>query len=142
MKVSARIDYACRALLELSLHWPSQYPLQVLEIAGRQKIPAKFLVHILIELKKMGLVQSIRGQRGGYVLARSPGEIRLSQIVASFSELRAPGKNIKSQLALRNTFDSVLQEIDAATTKILDKVNFEEICKKERSTSKIPMYTI
>lgn len=69
MKISAKIDYACRALLiELGLHWPDNRPMQVSAIAKRQKIPMNFLVHILITLKELGYVDSIRGKSGGYVL--------------------------------------------------------------------------
>ena len=49
MKIIAKTDYACRALLELSLHWPKQEPLQVTAIADNQQIPIKFLIHILIQ---------------------------------------------------------------------------------------------
>src|SRR2546427_7062657 len=87
MKISAKIDYACRALIELALHWPDRTPLQIRTIAKRQKIPIKFLVHILIHLKQLGLTQSVRGKSGGYVLAQSPTNIKLNMIIKSFGGL-------------------------------------------------------
>ena len=48
MKISARTDYTCRVILALSLNWPSNNQMRVNEIVERQKIPIKFLIHILI----------------------------------------------------------------------------------------------
>ena len=81
MKISAKIDYACRALLELALHWPNKEPLPITEIADKEKIPVKFLVHILINLKNLGYIQSVRGNRGGYLLVKNPSEINLLEVI-------------------------------------------------------------
>jgi Rrf2 family protein len=70
MKLSAKSDYALRAILELSLHWPKNEPLSLTTIAKRQQIPLKFLSHILLHLKDIGLVHSLRGKEGGYLLAK------------------------------------------------------------------------
>ena len=86
MKISAKIDYACRALLELSLHWPSQEPLQVDQIAQRQRVPVKFLTQILIHLKQVGYVESVRGKKGGYLLRKLPKEIKLNDIMENFND--------------------------------------------------------
>ena len=77
MRISAKIDYACRALLELSLHWPNNIPLQINTIAQNQQMPVKFLTQILLQLKQIGYVQSVRGKKGGYLLAKAPQKIRL-----------------------------------------------------------------
>src|SRR6267142_1058623 len=87
MKISAKIDYACRALLELGLHWPNTTPMQVGAIAKHQKIPMNFLVHILITLKEAGYVDSIRGKSGGYVLIKAPQDIRLGDVIKNFGGL-------------------------------------------------------
>ena len=82
MKVSTRGDYAARALLSLALHG-SDRPTSVKEIAERTGLPQPYLEQILLALKGAGLVRSKRGVGGGYVLARPPDEIRLSDIVSS-----------------------------------------------------------
>ena len=87
MKISAKIDYACRALLELALHWPNSTPMQVAAIAKRQRIPMNFLVHILITLKELGYVDSVRGKNGGYVLVKHPQDVRLSAVIKNFGGL-------------------------------------------------------
>jgi len=80
MRVSTRGDYAARALLSLSLH-TAQAPTSVREIAERTALPQPYLEQILLALKGAGIVRSKRGVGGGYVLARPPEAIRLSEIV-------------------------------------------------------------
>ena len=83
MKVSTRGDYASRALLSLALHADEGGPTSVRDIADRTGLPQPYLEQILLALKGAGLVRSKRGVGGGYVLARSPEEITLGQIVAA-----------------------------------------------------------
>jgi Rrf2 family protein len=81
MKVSTRGDYASRALLSLALHGDEEGPTSVRDIAERTGLPQPYLEQILLALKGAGLVRSKRGVGGGYVLARSPKEILLSEIL-------------------------------------------------------------
>ncbi|MBA3654618.1 MAG: Rrf2 family transcriptional regulator [Actinobacteria bacterium] len=83
MKVSTRGDYASRALLSLALHVNIAAPTSVRDIADRTGLPQPYLEQILLALKGAGLVRSKRGVGGGYVLARSPSEITLGQIVSA-----------------------------------------------------------
>ncbi|MEY4025378.1 MAG: hypothetical protein RL278_477 [Actinomycetota bacterium] len=83
VRVSTRGDYACRALLSLALHADDQGPTSVRDIAARTALPQPYLEQILLVLKGAGLVKSKRGVGGGYVLARPPEEILLSEIVAA-----------------------------------------------------------
>ena len=83
MRVSTRGDYAARALLSLSLHVGESGPTSVRDIADRTGLPQPYLEQILLALKGAGLVRSKRGVGGGYVLARPPSEIRLSEIISA-----------------------------------------------------------
>ena len=83
VKVSTRGDYASRALLSLALHANGEGPTSVRDIAERTALPQPYLEQILLALKGAGLVRSKRGVGGGYVLARSPSEITLSEIVSA-----------------------------------------------------------
>ena len=83
MRVSTRGDYASRALLSLALHADGEGPTSVRDIAERTGLPQPYLEQILLALKGAGLVRSKRGVGGGYVLARHPGQITLSQIVSA-----------------------------------------------------------
>ena len=83
MKVSTRGDYASRALLSLALHQEETGPTSVRDLAERTGLPQPYLEQILLALKGAGLVRSKRGVGGGYVLARTPDAITLSQIVSA-----------------------------------------------------------
>src|SRR5579862_223054 len=83
VKVSTRGDYASRALLSLALHDGGGQPTSVRDIAERTGLPQPYLEQILLALKGAGLVRSKRGVGGGYVLARSPAELTLGQIVSA-----------------------------------------------------------
>jgi Rrf2 family protein len=79
MRVSAKVDYALRAALELAA--AGDGPTKGERIAQAQDIPLKFLENILLELRHHGLVQSQRGAEGGYWLARPPEEIKLADVI-------------------------------------------------------------
>lgn len=81
MKLSTRSRYGVRALLELAINY-NKGPLQIKTIADREKISNKYLEQIVSALKTSGLVLSVRGPKGGYVLAKPPEEIKLSDVFA------------------------------------------------------------
>lgn len=80
MKITARAEYASLAVLELALRYNGTQ-VQAREIAEKQQIPLKFLEQIMIQLRNAGLVRSVRGALGGYLLARPPDEISLRDVV-------------------------------------------------------------
>jgi len=81
MKISAKTEYACIAMMELGCHFGSGEPVRIRRIAERHEVPPRFLVQILLQLKGAGLVASVRGAAGGYQLLKSPQEISLGQIM-------------------------------------------------------------
>ena len=81
MKLSVKSDYAARAVLGLARHFPSGEAVRVEDLALEQAIPANYLVQILIELKAQGIARSVRGKEGGYLLAKSPAEITLRDVL-------------------------------------------------------------
>jgi Rrf2 family protein len=81
MQLSAKTEYACLAILELSLHQNDIRPLRIDDIASRHGIPSRFLVQILLQLKAAGIVLSIRGAAGGYRLAKPAETISLGEVM-------------------------------------------------------------
>jgi Rrf2 family protein len=81
MNISSRCEYACRAMIELARQESVAEPTTALSIADKRHIPEKYLVHILLQLKRAGLVRSVRGAQGGYLLSQSPDSITLRDIV-------------------------------------------------------------
>src|SRR6516162_1192457 len=86
MKISAKDEYACSAVLELALNYDSETPVvRVQDIADRHGIPMKFLFQIMQILKRVGIAHSKRGTEGGYVLARDPARITVGDVIRSVS---------------------------------------------------------
>jgi Rrf2 family protein len=85
MRVSAKVDYALRAMAELAAAPPGLMTAE--QLASAQKIPPKFLESILSQLRSAGLVASQRGAEGGYRLARPPEEISIADVIR---ELEGP----------------------------------------------------
>ncbi|MBN2578566.1 MAG: Rrf2 family transcriptional regulator [Pirellulales bacterium] len=81
MKISAKTEYACIAMIELAAHFGSSEPVRIRRIAERHGVPPRFLVQILLQLKRAGLVTSIRGAAGGYQLLKPPQELSLDRII-------------------------------------------------------------
>ena len=79
MRVSAKTDYALRAMAELAAAPPG--PVKGERLASSQEIPLKFLENILTELRRAELVASQRGAEGGYRLARPADEISLAEVI-------------------------------------------------------------
>jgi Rrf2 family protein len=80
MRISAKADYALRAMAQLGSE-PTDTPVNAEHIAEAQEIPLRFLLGILSELKHARLVRSSRGAAGGYSLSRAAGEITLAEIL-------------------------------------------------------------
>lgn len=78
--LSQKARYALRAMLHLAEH-AKEDSLQIAEIAENANVPRKFLEQILLELKRRGLVHSVRGRNGGYNLARAPKEVSFAEII-------------------------------------------------------------
>lgn len=81
MRVSQKLEYACRAAIQLAKHHDGESPLRLDDLATREHVPATFLVQILSDLKQANLVISRRGKNGGYLLGAPPSEITLGRII-------------------------------------------------------------
>jgi Rrf2 family protein len=81
MKVSAKTEYACIAMIELAAQYGTGEPLRIRKIAERHNVPPRFLVQILLQLKGAGLVASTRGAAGGYHLVPPPEQVSLGEVI-------------------------------------------------------------
>jgi len=79
MKLSTRTRYGVRAIIDLAQN-NGKEPLQLKVIARRQNISVKYLEQLMTTLKSAGFVRSFRGSKGGYVLAKAPDQIKLSDV--------------------------------------------------------------
>jgi Rrf2 family protein len=81
MKLSTRSRYGTRLMLDMAQHY-REGPLQLGDIAKRQDVSVKYLEQIIIPLKKAHYIESVRGRKGGHILAKPPEEITVGEIVA------------------------------------------------------------
>lgn len=81
MKLSVKVDYACRVLAQLAKYHGTDELAHIEQMAAIEAVPANYLVQILSELRNGGLITSRRGKQGGYALARPPRDITLYDIV-------------------------------------------------------------
>lgn len=93
MKLTSRSEYALLALVHLARQDPDAY-VSVENIAKTQKIPAKFLEQIMLALKNGRYVHSVKGQHGGYRLAKAPDKISLAEVIRLFDGALAPTESV------------------------------------------------
>jgi Rrf2 family protein len=96
MRITAKVDYAVRAAIELG-HAGPRTPVKGDAIATAQGIPMKFLENILAELKHSGIVGSQRGAEGGYWLARPADEVSIADIIRAVEGPLAAVRGIQPQ---------------------------------------------
>lgn len=149
MWISTKGDYAARAVQELAMHY-NKGPMQIEEIATRRKIPVRYLEQLLLILKRAGHVESKRGVRGGYSLAKPPSQITFGEIIRLMEGPVAPifcvdpGNREKCPVELTCGFQGIWTEVRDAVSAILDTVTFEDICERVRlrSVPRTPSYSI
>ena len=80
MKLSTKGRYAARLMLDLAIYY-GKGPILIKDIAERQEVSDKYLGHLIPSLKAVGLINSARGAHGGYLLAKTPGDITLGEVI-------------------------------------------------------------
>ena len=134
MKVSAKTEYACIAMLDLALSYASGDPLQVRKIAAAHDIPSGFLVQILLQLKTAGLVASTRGAAGGYRLARPPEEISVWDImgvVEAESRSTQPEARCQASSVLWETWDRAAE----CSRQVLESTTLDQLSERYRDSA-------
>ena len=135
MRVSAKGDYATRAMQELAMNY-NRGPLFIEAIAQRQQIPVRYLEQLLLILKRAGFLESKRGVKGGYYLAKPPSQITLGQIVRLMDGSPAPifcvdpASHDKCPVEQICGFQSVWDEVHQAISNIIDKTTLEDLCHR------------
>ena len=135
MRVSAKVDYALRAMAELAAAPPGH--LKGERIASAQEIPQKFLESILLDLRHASLITSQRGAEGGYALARPAAEISLADVIRAVEGPIATVRGVRPEdtsyvgraVALR----SVWIELRAAMRGVLEQTTLADILERGSS---------
>ncbi len=125
MKISAKSEYACLALLALARPASDDSPVRIREIAEEHGIPERYLVQILLQLKGAGLVLSTRGAAGGYRLARPATSISLGEVLTAIDGPDAPPRD-ESRPAAR-ALSKVWEHVRAAEKSVLDRTSIAQL---------------
>ena len=139
MKLSVKSEYAARAVLGLARHYPESAALRMEDVAEEQGVPPKYLPQILLELKARGIVRSVRGKEGGYLLARAPAEITLGDVLraAHGPVFDSPGlSSVDGPPELRRAW----QKLQRALETTADAITFQQLL--EEGAAKEKMYYI
>jgi Rrf2 family protein len=116
VKLSVKVEYACRALAQIARLHGSGKLAQIESIARIEAIPANYLVQILSELKMGGLIVSRRGKKGGYALARSPDAISVYEVVKLLDgdvlDLGGPPSGLSGR-RVRAAWQEIRRELEA-----------------------------
>ena len=143
MRITTKGDYATRALRDLALHYGSG-PIPIDQIAVRQSLPVRYLEQLLLTLRRAGILQSKRGVKGGYTLAKPPAEITLGAILRAVDGpvepisclAEAPRKPCPREAvcALRG----VWSDIHRAVAAIVDHTTLQDICDPSQAVAAGP----
>jgi len=138
MRITARVAYASLAVFELAVQPPAER-VQAKQIAKKRQIPLKFLEQILIQLKNSGIVKSVRGAAGGYLLARSAYDITLKDIVDS---VEGGVRMLESELEGDPTLSAVWAEIEQEFLERLSSFTIQDLINRSFREKQILSFEI
>ncbi len=128
MKVSAKAEYACLAMLALAGQQVDAPPMHIRDIAERQGIPERYLVQILLQLKGAGLVTSQRGASGGYRLAKPASRIAVSEVLRAIDGPEEQPREPRAPEA--RALASLWAQAHDAQWKVLDETSIAEVASR------------
>jgi Rrf2 family protein len=144
MHISSKGNYGLRAILELAMRY-GQGHVQTAEIADRQQIPESYLVQLLNQMRKAGLIRSVRGPRGGHSLVQNPDEVTVGRVldvlegpIDLVGEDAERGKGSQSAGLLREVWDDVKAAID----DVVQSVTLGDLCRKQQMRETAVLYRI
>jgi len=147
MRISTKIRYGARAMLELASHY-GEGPIELKEIARKEDISLKYLEQVINPLRAAGLVKSIRGSKGGYSLAKPPSEICLYDVVETLEGALNLVECLHDSKACQKTpwcvTRDIWKEVSDAISQIFYSVTLEDMVhrKKEKEGRDPAMYQI
>lgn len=136
MRVSAKSDYALRALIEIAGRTESG-PVSAEEIGRLQDIPHGFLQAILADLRRAGVVVSQRGQSGGWRLGRPADEVTVADVIRAVDGPLVSVYGLRPEAVTYNDSAMVLQHVWIAARTSLRQV-FESVTIQHLADSKLP----
>jgi Rrf2 family protein len=145
VELSSKMEYALLALIELASHTAQKTPLKISEITAKQPIPERYLEQIFTSLRREGLIQSQRGAKGGYILAREPWQITVLEVLMILEgETPSREKDCPSTPTIeKDLVYEVWQQATEGAQAVLDRYTLQDLCQRRDLVRQIsPMYYI
>ncbi len=137
MKLSTKGRYGLRALIDLAVHSGAE-PVSITSISERQDLSERYLEQLMTKLKRAGLIQSIRGAGGGYLLAKKPEEISVGDVLRALEgnldpvECSGFQEEGGCQAADSCVTKYVWQRINDSINHTVDEISLEELLEENR----------
>jgi len=135
-KLSVKVGYGILAVLALTLHEDrAVVPLSAKSIAKKENLSIRFLEQAMNDLKERGVIESVRGQHGGYRLSKSPKEITLSDVIPAVEgERKVPSTRGFSEFSSKpKIFNEIVEGIDTALESHLHAIDFDTLARRARA---------
>jgi len=140
MKLSTRTRYAVRAIIELAQNGNNK-PLQLKIIAHRQDISVKYLEQLMVVLRTAGFVRSVRGSKGGYMLAKAPDQIKLNEVVHQLEGPVTTVECVEDEDCCTRSADCVARylwvQVEQAIEKVLQSVTLQDLVDRANDRMKL-----
>lgn len=137
MKLSTKGRYGLRALIDLACY-SEEGPVSITSISGRQDISERYLEQLMSMLKKAGLIRSVRGAGGGYVLARKPQEISVGDVLraleGSLEPVECAGLDPQTGCSASDSCVTkyVWQRINESISRTVDEIRLDQLVEESR----------
>ena len=140
MKLSTKITYGVRALFDIAYH-SCGTPAKVNDIARRQGISPRYIEQIFIKFKKAGLIETVRGPKGGYLLARAPEELTLGDIIRAVEgdiELVSckpdgHGEGMECSMSKECVTAPIWSDLNNRVSTFFDSITVKDLCDRGKS---------
>ena len=142
LKISQKLEYAIRAMIELAARRDGEQPVPARELAAAQQIPLRFLEQQLGALGRSGLVESSRGAGGGYRLSRDPKDISVAQIADAIEGQLAPMFCLEESdhtcfADSRCGLQGFWGDVASAIAKVLDETTVADLVARQRRAAPV-----
>jgi len=140
MKLSTRTRYGIRAILELAENYGNG-PLQLRVIARDQGVSVKYLEQLIAMLKAAGIVRSVRGSKGGYILAKTPGQIKVSECFQCLEGSLITTECVEDESFCERTNDCIARqvwtEVQEAVMGVLQSMTLQDLVDRANNNKAI-----
>jgi len=145
MRLSTRTLYGIRLMFQLGTHH-NQGPLQLREVCERENISEKYMGQIIMLLKAQGLVTSVRGAQGGYMLATEPRKLNLYDVIECLEGEILPVPDLPEASGCTEDSECAVNEVweklNLAVFKTLSSMTLDDILQSHAKMQKLVDYTI